>query len=101
MRSGRAGGYLVLRRAQSTELGIRTPCDAAARPDIALLVRRVEPNGLRSRDRRLVVTDGAGAIVGYAQARLDEPTVVESWGVVQPTLRGRGIGSSSVASSVQ
>ena len=41
-----------------------------------------------------VVTDGAGAIVGYAQARLDEPRVVESWGVVHPTLRGRGIGSS-------
>jgi len=41
-----------------------------------------------------VVTDGGGAIVGYAQARLDEPTVVESWGVVHPLLRGRGIGSS-------
>jgi mycothiol synthase len=41
-----------------------------------------------------VAVDGAGTVVGYAQARRDEPTLVESWGVVDPADRGRGIGSS-------
>jgi len=41
-----------------------------------------------------VVTGGAGAIVGYVQAMREEPAVVESWGVVHPGHRGRGIGSS-------
>jgi len=41
-----------------------------------------------------VAVDDAGAVVGYAQARRDEPTLVESWGVVDPADRGRGIGSS-------
>ena len=41
-----------------------------------------------------VVVDGAGAIVGYVQAMREEPTVVESWGVVHPEHRGRGVGSS-------
>jgi mycothiol synthase len=41
-----------------------------------------------------VVVDGAGTIVGYGQAKREEPNVVESWGVVHPELRGRGIGSS-------
>ena len=41
-----------------------------------------------------VVADGAGAIVGYAQATREEPAVVESWGVVHPAHRGRGLGSS-------
>jgi mycothiol synthase len=40
-----------------------------------------------------VVTDGAGAIVGYVQARLEESSLVECWGVVHPGHRGRGIGS--------
>jgi mycothiol synthase len=41
-----------------------------------------------------VAVDGAGTIVGYAQVRRDEPMLVESWGVVDPADRGRGIGSS-------
>jgi mycothiol synthase len=41
-----------------------------------------------------VVADGAEAIVGYAQAMRQEPAVVESWGVVHPAHRGRGLGSS-------
>jgi mycothiol synthase len=41
-----------------------------------------------------VVTDGAGRIVAYGQATRDEPDIVESWGVVHPEYRGRGIGSS-------
>jgi mycothiol synthase len=41
-----------------------------------------------------VVTDGAGTIVAYGQVTLEEPDLVESWGVVHPDHRGRGIGSS-------
>jgi len=40
-----------------------------------------------------LVADGAEAVVGYAQAMREEPAVVESWGVVHPGHRGRGIGS--------
>ena len=39
-----------------------------------------------------VLTDGAGTIVAYGQARREEPDIVGSWGVVQPEHRGRGIG---------
>ena len=64
-------------------------------PGRGLPPRGVEPLGLRSGDRRV----GRGgrrrtSIVGYAQARLDEPTVVESWGVVHPAHRGLGAGTS-------
>ena len=41
-----------------------------------------------------VVVDSRGAIVGYVQAMLEEPAVVECWGVVHPQHRGRGVGSS-------
>jgi mycothiol synthase len=40
-----------------------------------------------------VVVDGAGTIVGYGQGAREEPSVVESWGVVHPEHRGRGIGA--------
>ena len=40
------------------------------------------------------VVDDAGAIVGYGQVMREEPDVVESWAVVHPEYRGRGIGSS-------
>jgi mycothiol synthase len=41
-----------------------------------------------------VVVDGAGVIVGYGQVVREEPNIVESWGVVHPEHRGRGIGAS-------
>jgi mycothiol synthase len=41
-----------------------------------------------------VAVGGAGAIVGYAQVTLEEPDLAQSWGVVHPERRGRGIGSS-------
>ncbi len=40
-----------------------------------------------------VVIRRGDAIVGYGQAMREEPTVVESWGVVHPGHRGRGVGS--------
>jgi GNAT superfamily N-acetyltransferase len=41
-----------------------------------------------------VVTDSAGVVVAYGQVTLEGPDLVESWGVVDPASRGRGIGSS-------
>ena len=41
-----------------------------------------------------VVTDDAKLVVAYAQVRSDEEGAVESWGVVHPEHRGRGIGTA-------
>ena len=41
-----------------------------------------------------VAVDGAGMIVGYGQVTLEEPDIAQSWGVVHPEHRGRGIGTS-------
>ena len=41
-----------------------------------------------------VALDDAETIVGYAQVTAEEPDVVESWGVVHPDYRGRGLGSA-------
>ncbi|HEY1672211.1 MAG TPA: GNAT family N-acetyltransferase [Streptosporangiaceae bacterium] len=43
-----------------------------------------------------VVADSGEMIVGYAQATREEPAVVDSWGVVHPAHRGRGVGSALV-----
>ncbi|MBA3689482.1 MAG: GNAT family N-acetyltransferase [Chloroflexi bacterium] len=40
-----------------------------------------------------VVTEGADNIVAYGQVTRDVPDIVESWGVVHPEYRARGIGS--------
>jgi mycothiol synthase len=44
-----------------------------------------------------VVLDGGGTIVGYGHVASDEPGIVESWGVVHPDHRGRGIGAALFA----
>lgn len=44
-------------------------------------------------DARLV-TNKTGAAVGYAHAAFEEPNVVDSWGVVHPARRGRGVGTA-------
>lgn len=41
-----------------------------------------------------VVIDDAGSVVAYGQVMREEPSGVESWGVVHPAHRGRGIGSA-------
>jgi mycothiol synthase len=41
-----------------------------------------------------VVVDPAGSIVGYAHVRRSDPDLVQSWGVVHPQHRGRGVGSA-------
>jgi mycothiol synthase len=41
-----------------------------------------------------VVIDGAETIVAYGQVTKEESAIVESWGVLHPEHRGRGIGSS-------
>jgi mycothiol synthase len=35
-----------------------------------------------------------GAVVAYGHGALEEPTVVESWGIVHPEHRGRGVGTA-------
>ena len=46
-----------------------------------------------------VAVDAAGGVVGYAQVATVEDDVVDSWGVVHPAHRGRGIGSALIAGS--
>jgi mycothiol synthase len=41
-----------------------------------------------------ILTDRAGTIVAYGQVDREEPDLIESWGVVHPEYRGRGVGSS-------
>lgn len=41
-----------------------------------------------------VAVDGPGTIVGYGQVVLEEPELAQSWGVVHPEHRGRGLGTS-------
>jgi mycothiol synthase len=40
-----------------------------------------------------VVVHGENAIVGYGQARREVPTILESWAVIHPGHRGRGLGA--------
>lgn len=63
----------------------------------------LDANFLRNRWRRegfdlardaWVAIDPDGTVVGYGQAMLEEPGTVESFGVVHPGRRGRGIGSA-------
>jgi mycothiol synthase len=44
----------------------------------------------------VAVVDRDGSVVAYAQVSAEEPTTIESWGVVHPAHRGRGIGSALV-----
>lgn len=44
-----------------------------------------------------LVVGKTGAVAGYAQAVFEAPNVVDSWGVVHPAHRGRGLGTALFA----
>ncbi len=62
--------------------------------DEGFLRRAWERPGFEPATDAWVVVDGAGTIVGYAQVAGEGPDVVESWGVVHPDHRGRGLGTA-------
>lgn len=41
-----------------------------------------------------VAVDDEGTLLGYGQARRTQPAEVDSWGIVDPACRGRGIGTA-------
>ena len=62
--------------------------------DIGFLRGQWERPGFDLTTDAWVAVDAAKTIVGYGQVTRDRDDVVDSWGVVHPAQRGRGIGSA-------